>query len=232
MAILINRPILNKSLKRFGRFLKGLDYHPSTTVLLSPNRNIIKSHITQNDTLVFLSHGSEDKIYHKHDSVGSNCQILLDKSNIGLLKDKKVFSISCLTGIELGKEAISKDCKVYLGLNRYMEFEPSHKKISRMKKIGGKSTEKFKIERKDYYMRVLEERYKKVFYEVLDEAIIGKKSFKWVKLACEKRFARESQLNDINEELVEKAHLRFAQMSLRHLSQSFVLQGDPFEKFQ
>lgn len=216
MSVLINRPILNRNLKRFARFLKRLDSHSNITLILSPYRSEIYRKIEEHDTLIFLNHGSKSKIFHKYDNLDKNkSQILIDEKNVKLLNSKKVFAISCKTGNILGSLCIDNGCKVYLGLDSPLEFEPDPKK--------------FKTKRGHFYMQFLESYYKNIFYDGLNQAIEEKRTFKWLRIYYEKKFAEASKLNGINPDLINRASLRFAKIALRNLSQSFVLHGKDSE---
>lgn len=228
MSIYINRPMLNSNLKGFSRFLKKFESYPNTKVMLTPLVSDVHSQIPNYDTLIFLNHGSKSKMYHKYDINNKRrSQILIDSTNIDLLSDKKVFAISCKTANVLGPLAIKNNCKVYLGISDFIEFEPKNLKINTH--IKGESRD---IERSDYYMKFLEGKYKKIFFDGLNKAIKRKEDFKWLHMYCEKKFSEASKLEGIDRELKFRASLTTIKSTLRNLSQSFVLLGDEKQKVE
>jgi hypothetical protein len=68
-----------------------------------------KNQLKDHNVLVVFDHGTESAI------LGQNKSKLLTIKEAGLLKDKKVFAMACLTAKELGVEAYHRGCKEYWG---------------------------------------------------------------------------------------------------------------------
>ena len=60
------------------------------------------------DIIIIFSHGNIDKI------AGQNKEIMIDQSNVHLLKDKKVFAMTCLSAKKLGEFS---DAEIFLGFD-------------------------------------------------------------------------------------------------------------------
>jgi len=76
--------------------------------------NIIKVH--NPDLIVFYNHGNEDAWY------GSSTEKIIDLDNVDLLKNKEVYTLSCLSAKKLGVEAFKKGCKVFIGYKDVFSF--------------------------------------------------------------------------------------------------------------
>lgn len=61
------------------------------------------------DLVLFCGHGESDKIY------GRENEVIVDATNVGLLKDKNVYSFSCMSAKKLGKVATKYGAKSYIG---------------------------------------------------------------------------------------------------------------------
>ena len=69
-----------------------------------------KSIAKESPGLVFLNgHGDEESV------CGHDYEVILDKNNVGLTKDKIVYALACDSLSELGKTAIEKGAKAYIG---------------------------------------------------------------------------------------------------------------------
>ena len=85
-------------------------------------KNLEKQLSTKDSTLAFLNgHGDANTVF------GHKDQPILDKSNIQLTKGKIVYALACDSLINLGKMAIKKGAKAYIGYtNEFMWLgEPS-----------------------------------------------------------------------------------------------------------
>lgn len=74
------------------------------------------------DGVFFYGHGLDDRL----GDLWIRVLPLIDKRNIHWFKDKIIYTMSCLSGKELGKVAIEKTVKVYFGqTERFYGFIPS-----------------------------------------------------------------------------------------------------------
>lgn len=62
----------------------------------------------------FYGHGNADRL------IGQNGEVMIDKSNVNLLKGRIVQVVACLSAKELGPRAIEKGCVSYLGFTDYV----------------------------------------------------------------------------------------------------------------
>ncbi|OQD35997.1 hypothetical protein B1K97_00455 [Bacillus toyonensis] len=124
-------------------------------IIYSAHKSYCLNEIQKYDTIIIVSHGGPDAIYHKYDFKNSRHQILLNKDNLGILKDRKIIAISCATARELGREACkSGGCKAFLGFYNKIHFDKLNKEIASRK-----------------YRFFVWECYKDTFAQVIEEAI-------------------------------------------------------------
>ncbi len=174
MAVAIYRNRLNEEMKRFGKFSidikneltkKGKDVQ----IIFSDSKNKCLQEIGKYETVIIITHGSKDALYHKYDHKYANHQILIGKREIlnnnqdvlSALKDKKIIAISCGTTQELAKIACEVGkCKTYLGFKHKIHFDKLNKQnVS------------------DRYHEFLIHCYKDVFSKVIEQAIYEKWKF-------------------------------------------------------
>ncbi|PCN43181.1 hypothetical protein B9C88_17170 [Brevibacillus laterosporus] len=166
MAIAFYRNILNAEMKNFGRFSKRVTETlvregQEVNVIFDPKKDYCLEQIKKHETIIIISHGSADTIFHKYDHSNEMHQILLNRDNIGILQDKKVIAISCGTARILGSDACQiGGCRAYLGFFNKIHFDKLNKK---------------KASRK-YYIFVAD-CYKDVFAKIIEQAIRNEWTF-------------------------------------------------------
>lgn len=173
MTIGFYRNILNQEIKNFAKFSKKIVNKVNKMeipgfeigLIYNAKKEYCLKEIEKYDTVIFISHGSAKEIYHKYDFKEKKHQILLEESNIDLIKDKKVIAISCGTARELGPIACQIGaCKVYLGFYNKIHFDKQNK---------SKASKK--------YYRFVGECYKDTFEYVIEQAIINEWTFEKTK---------------------------------------------------
>jgi hypothetical protein len=94
-------------------FLKAHNIQFEAMFGLLPGRFYFETYLKTHpniQAIFYLGHGSEQKLY------GSEIfWAMLDTENDSILKDKIVFTMACLSSVELGPDAIKKGCKAYFG---------------------------------------------------------------------------------------------------------------------
>lgn len=175
MSISIYRNILNREMKRFGRFGKiiveevGL-HGISIKLVYNAIKEVCLKEMLDSETLIIISHGSSNSIYHRLGHGKMDDQILLEKKNLRHLKGKKIIAISCGTARNLGPEAYNsgEGCKVYLGFLNKIHF-----------------TKKNNIPASIKYHVFIGDCYKEVFHFVIREAILNNWNFEKIKAVME-----------------------------------------------
>ncbi|KAB0442317.1 hypothetical protein [Lysinibacillus fusiformis] len=179
MTVGIYRNRLNQEIKRFGKFGKKIveslnEKGITTELIFNPKVTKCILELKKHDTIVIISHGSADSIYHKFDGNKMNHQVLINESNLDILNEKKVIAISCGTARELGELACtSAGCKTYLGFYNKIHFN---------KKNGNEPSLK--------YHMFISECYKDSFKEVLEMAIENNWTFNKLKLVMERELKK------------------------------------------
>lgn len=135
MKILTIHPI-NEDLRFLKKFVKNLKGYDNQLVISKKLSNNTLSHIKaikkirelkDNDIVCFLSHGATRAIHGseyrarygshpKQYSYMKEVGYFIDKENIDVLKNKKVFCLSC-NSATLGKLAIESGVKVFIGFS-------------------------------------------------------------------------------------------------------------------
>lgn len=127
--------------------LTSPEYDPLTHYLrawakkLKRNKNAIIKHLERDsvnrkkfesllrkrsfDVIILNGHGASDRL------AGENGEIILDKSNVELLKDKSVHALSCKTAQKLGKDAIAAGAKAYIGYDEDFMLVYDESKITK-----------------------------------------------------------------------------------------------------
>lgn len=166
MSIAFYRNMLNKEIKNFAKFSKDIvckffESEKNVAMIYDAKKDFCLLEIEKYDTLVFISHGSKNEIYHRFDFKNKNHQVLLNQSNINILNNKKVIAISCGTARELGPIACEEgNCKVYLGFYNKIHFDKLNK-INPSKK----------------YHNFVSHCYKDTFRNVIEQAITNEWTF-------------------------------------------------------
>ena len=122
---LITRPSHDKETSYLYSFSKAIveivkkDKNIRLTELSMKNANrkeLEKSLLTKDSTLIFLNgHGNSETVF------GHSNKAILDAKNISLTKNKIVYALACDSLISLGKLAIKKGAKAYIGYkNEFM----------------------------------------------------------------------------------------------------------------
>lgn len=147
MKLLTIHPI-NEDLRFLKKFVRNLKKNKSDLVVSRSLSNNTISHLkaikyigelSDNDIVCFLSHGATRAIhgseyrtrYGSHSrqySYMNESGYFIDKSNIEILKGKKVFCLSCNSDT-LGKLAIESGVKVFIGFST-IDFDSRNELIS------------------------------------------------------------------------------------------------------
>lgn len=200
MSVAIYRNRLNGEMKRFGKFAKRIiayvDKNNSNKIQLifdTKKTNCLLK-MQQNDTLIFISHGSADSIYHKYDhSLEEKHQILINIDNANILEGKKVIAISCGTAKELGNYACTEvGCKVYFGFLHKIHFDKKNKKpVSKN------------------YLDFVRTCYKDCFSEILEKAISESWSFTKLRLLLKLKLQQTVLTRAENIEKIKPVYYRY-----------------------
>ncbi|MBW9150990.1 hypothetical protein [Clostridium estertheticum] len=80
------------------------------------NKEYSISQMNSADIIIIFAHGGSDRIYHDYTNTNNINDIIIDKSNANIFRNKKVIAFSCYTARELGPYAVNnQNCKNYLG---------------------------------------------------------------------------------------------------------------------
>ncbi|GGH11322.1 hypothetical protein [Paenibacillus segetis] len=170
MSIVFYRNRLNREMKRFGKFSRlivgNLEEHHPVSMIYNPYKQKCLEEMSTHETIILITHGSPNELYHKYDHKNNDHQVLLNKDNAHLLKGKKVISISCATARSFGKEVCENDgCKVFLGFSNKIHFDKKNKKNAS----------------RDYRV-FIGGCYKDAFSSVIEQAILNNWSFDKIKI--------------------------------------------------
>lgn len=224
MSIGIYRNILNREMKRFGKFGKNIvtnlnGNNIEAELIFTPKLNNCLTKIRKHETIVFITHGSAENIYHKFDLKNSQHQVLIGKNNISILKGKKVIAISCGTARVLGENA----CK-HAGCITYFGF---YNKIHLDKLNGNEPSLKYRM--------FISQCYKDTFEDVLQMALENKWTFSKLKIVMERELKKTvvSRAKLVNEEYPRyyKSH-EYEQsiLAVSNVASNIYLYGDEKEK--
>lgn len=224
MSIGVYRNILNQEMKRFGKFgkkivhnlnLKGIDIK----LIFEPKLTRCIYELNNHETLILISHGSPDGIYHKYDKKLDNHQSLVNSSNLHLLTGKKVIAISCATARELGKIACEDGgCTSFLGFYNKIHFNKKNGKNPSIR-----------------YHMFISDCYKDTFSEVLERAILHNWSFNKIKLVLERELKRivVTRAQDISEKYPRYYQVHGIEQSViavSHVAENIHIFGDGKQK--
>ena len=90
--------------------------------------SMIESH--QPNLLVFNGHGDENTIF------GHKNKPIIDEKNLGILKEKIVYTIACKAAKNLGKIAVKNGTKCFIGYSEKFTFIRNPEMVSRPLKDG------------------------------------------------------------------------------------------------
>lgn len=225
MSVSIYRNILNGEMKRFGKFgkrivdnlsVKGI----SINLVYNPQKQICINEMNKSDTLIFISHGSANAIFHRYCFGKKLDQILFDVNNISQLKGKKVIAISCGTARILGDVACqsTNGCKVYLGFLNRIHFSKKNKKPSSAK-----------------YHNFIISCYKDTFEQTIQDAIEYNWSFQKLKLVLEMELKRNialrtQEFKDRNYSQYNNLGIGQSIFAVMNVANNIVLFGDGQQK--
>ncbi|MCM8802847.1 MAG: hypothetical protein NC827_06025 [Candidatus Omnitrophica bacterium] len=91
-----------------GQEIKRIDFENSTK---------------QCDTIIFYNHGSEDAWY------GNKNEKICDLDNVNILKNKYVYTVSCLSAKKLGVEAFKNGSIVFIGYKETFVFSTEEEEL-------------------------------------------------------------------------------------------------------
>lgn len=100
---------------RWSTFLPPVLRANKWSVVSIGNRNVsrgeVERAIRENNPqlVIFYDHGKPAKL------MGSRAEAVFDIGNADLLKDRDVYTVACLSAIELGKECVRKGCRMFWG---------------------------------------------------------------------------------------------------------------------
>lgn len=133
MSVSFYRNILNQEMKKFGKFTKKISENLmsdniKTDIIFDARKGYCLKAMQKYDTIVIVSHGSANEIYHKFDRRFYNHQVLFNQENLHLMENKKIIAISCGTARNLGDNACIKGgCKAFLGFYNKIHFDKKSK---------------------------------------------------------------------------------------------------------
>jgi hypothetical protein len=219
MSVMFYRNILNKEMKSFGKFSKKIAEKLGANIVYSANKSKCISELKKHNTIIFISHGSANEIFHRYYHGSETHQILVNRENINILDEKKVIAISCGTGKNLGKMACDEsNCKVYLGFFNKIHFDKKNKQPT---------TKKYTIFVKDCY--------KDTFSSVLENAITNSWTFEKLKLVLEIELkknvgTRALELGRKSPKLYQQIGIDQAILAVSNVAENICLYGDVKEK--
>ncbi|GAA0759028.1 hypothetical protein [Clostridium sartagoforme] len=178
MSVIIYRNRLNEEMKRFGKFSNEIDmnlqkYGIKINITFSDIKEECLKEIKNYDTIIIITHGSKDTLYHKYDHNYGNHQPLISVNEIlnenvdvlNAIANKKIIAISCGTTQALAGIACNQGkCKTYLGFKHKIHLDKQNKKKP-----------------SNRYHEFLICCYKEVFSSVIEKAI--REKWKFSKLA-------------------------------------------------
>jgi hypothetical protein len=94
----------------------------------------IMSDIQANELIIFLTHGTKDEILkYRNRPNNSLDDILIDRENAGVLKDKIVLAFCCSSAKELGRLCVSDKvgCWAFVGFENDIVYDNGHAEKSR-----------------------------------------------------------------------------------------------------
>ncbi|MEK4462835.1 hypothetical protein MHB56_11350 [Paenibacillus sp. FSL H8-0315] len=210
-------------MKRFGKFSKAITQNlmeiQPINIIYNPYKQKCLDEMSMHETVIIITHGGPEEIYHKYDFKNKQHQVLLNKENISLLEGKKIISISCATGRIFGKEAWETGkCKVFLGFHSKIHFD-----------------KKNKSEVTKSYRNFIGSCYKDVFGFVIEQSILNNWSFDKIKtvLGIELRntvISRALSLRNERPQHYVNIGLDQAIFAVTNLSNNIVIYGDAREK--
>lgn len=223
MTVAMYRNRLNAEMKRFGNFTKRISNDLTALgiqsyIVFDDNKYRCLAQMKLYDTLIFVSHGRADTIYHKYDHINENHQPLINLDNCDILSEKKVIAISCGTAKKLGNYACNKGhCKVYLGFFHKIHFDKVNKKKPSKK-----------------YIAFLTICYKECFSETIERAIVERWSFNKFKLFLKQKL-QETVVNRANALSMSKPKfykyhgIDQAVLAVMNVSDNIIIYGNPSE---
>jgi hypothetical protein len=168
LSVAIYRNRLNDEMKRFGKFSDDIYNHLlkkgiKINVIFNDLKTECLKEIKNHDTVIIVTHGSKDALYHRYDYKYGMHQSLISINEIlnnnidvlSVLKDKKIIAIACGTTQGLAQVACNNGhCKTYLGFKHKIHFDKLNKKDA-----------------SDRYHEFLIHCYKEVFSNVIEKSI-------------------------------------------------------------
>ncbi|MGE4214579.1 MAG: hypothetical protein AB7E42_07390 [Anaerotignaceae bacterium] len=178
MSVIIYRNRLNEEMKRFGSFSKTItknldNYGIKVSIIFNDIKEKCLKEMQDHDTIIIITHGSKNALYHRYDNSYGNHQTLISANEIlnkdvdvlNAIADKKIIAISCATTQELAEIACNQGkCKTYLGFKHKIHVDKQNKKTPSSR-----------------YHDFLIKCYKEAFSRVLEKAI--KENWKFSKFA-------------------------------------------------
>lgn len=230
MTVGIYRNRLNQEIKKFGKFTKVIEEKCNSDgkfveIIFEDKKNVSLDKLLQHDTLVFVTHGDSNNLYHRYceNDDRRNSQVLLSSNDFfdknfdtSIYDDKVIIAISCCTAKELGAEVFKKTrCKAYIGFRYNIHF-------NRIDERNGMNKSS-----KKYYMFLLE-CYKEIFSETLTKAIINEwtvEKFKQYLEFYSKRCVgqKAKTIKNNNPRFYENHKIELAVRAITHVADNIVL---------
>lgn len=208
MSIAILRNKLNKEIKRFGKFSKTIAQDMNSRnipvdVIFEQKKSICLSKIKKYDTIVIITHGNDDVLYHKYDFKLGHHQDLINSKLINnsvelqnTFKNKKIIAISCRTARVLGPAMCHNGCcKAYLGFYNQIHFDKYNNRNNG-----------YRISKE--YCDLVNSCYKEVFTSVIEQAIVNRWSFNKLKNVLEIELKQKIINKSISFDCVKSSYYR------------------------